>query len=315
MHERLAEADRALRRLPPALIDQERANVLRRLLPQARDADEMRCLFEAIQAHAGLLRNHPKLVDALSAYGPVAAREVPWLLEQIVDACLGAAQGRQEPEAVWLALFAHAPFLPVSTLRSFIGWMESRVAQMPTNCLRQFGHLFTVLAMRSCAPYVQTQAPRLDDELQRITAQAAALPAQAALVFTAEEIVFLLDRDRVRSPEQWRALTACLTPALLNADPSLRLQLARQLLASPALPTPVFAQAAARILQADTGGAANLLSVWKLFCGAIQEARLPHAGADQLFRRLEEAPVRPPKADGLLDRARVALERQRKALV
>lgn len=342
IEEQLAELAQQIRQLPPILATEQYAKGLHRLLPQAGTAADMRKLLNAIDAEPLLLRSHPRLLLALADHGPVVARHDPQLLVDITERCIAAARGQSEPEVIWNALSRPAETMSLPALQALADCWQHHVQDLPTQAIDAYVHLRVTLNTRLAGQAVQNpaqlptqavhsgagdelasgstdneapmapavQPQTVEQAIAQLVAFAADMAPERALMSLAIGLRDLLDNDRVRTPAQWQALKARLSPAVLAAYPPLRLTLASQLLKSPGASAALVRDIATLCLNADPD-THLLLAVWNLFSFAIQSGTLALPTAQSLLHCMSASqPNRPPAAGTQFEIARTSLALQ-----
>lgn len=314
--------------MPSSLQESVLADGLRRLLPKANSASEMRMLFKVISGSDQLLRKHPRLLLALADHGPLAARDDPDLIEDITNCCLFYARSESEPSAVWEALTERVDQLPEASVRAMAQGMLPHLQHMPMTCQQAYFRISRALERQHLRiqlteqPTPQKRSSNddtplrtaLDDgedegslsehdtpiaapqntatqtlEEQIQDIQNRATPqCHLALSQKAEGLSALLDNDQVSTEAQWQTLLSHLDGGLLQASPALRNTLAGKFLSSPGISPSQVAAVAALCVGGDPSSHYTL-SVWQFFCYKLQSGTLPPQRAQKLLESLNAA--------------------------
>lgn len=146
--------------MPSSLQEGVLADGLRRLLPMANSAAEMRVLFNVISEDQ-LLKKYPVLLLALANHGPLAARDDPDLIEDITNCCLFFARSDDKPRAVWEAVTEWVDKLPEASVRAMAQGMLPHLQYMPITCQQAYFRISRALARQNlCIQMPQQAAPQ-----------------------------------------------------------------------------------------------------------------------------------------------------------
>lgn len=327
MEQQLNQLFFEVRQMPSSLQEGVLADGLRRLLPKANSAAEMRVLFNVISEDQ-LLKKYPRLLLALADHGPLAARDDPDLIEDITNCCLFFARSEHEPRAVWEAVTECVDKLPEASVRAMAQGMQPHLKDMPITCQQAYFRISRALARQNlCIQMPQQAAPQkrpsdndtplhtaLDDgedegslsehdtptaaprntvtqslekQIQNIRIMATQ-HGHLALAQLAEGLSALLDDDQVNTEAQWNILLSQVDLALLQASPNLRKTLAAKFLSSPGISPSQVAAVVALCVRGDPSGH-HTQGIWAFFSHQLQSGTLPPERAQKLLESLNAA--------------------------
>ena len=164
IHELLTQVQAG--QMPHERAEETWVNGLQRLLPKAKTADEMRLLFDVIQAGDRLLQRYPRLLLALADHGVLQARHDPALVQKITDCCLLHATQQHDPVPLWHAVTACVDELPLASLSGMAWGMAPHLSKMPVEAQHSYFKLSRALNQKEALEERQNLLPSDEDTPQ-----------------------------------------------------------------------------------------------------------------------------------------------------